>query len=151
MVVVRESLQENAAQPSSVPMTTDIEPVSPAPSIVAPEQQGPPETPSSVATIAIAAMCLPLPLLIGASLLSHALTGWSSPNGFDIIFFFTYLPLLVLSICIVEPLVLVLTIMYTNRGTKGPVSPVRLLVCWTALIVHSLVLLWLVTRNGPRS
>ena len=127
-------------------MDPETQPLSPAPATVAPEQQGPPETPSAVATIFIVTISLPMPLLIGIGLLLHA--GGASATGFDIIFFFTYLPLLVLSIGLIEPLVLILNIMYTNRGTRGPVSPVRLIVCWTAFIMHSLVLLWLLARHG---
>ncbi len=132
-------------------MSTETEPLSPdLPAVVA-EGERPPETPSPVATIAIVAICLPLPLLIGVGRLIHSVIGWSTPTGFDLIFFFTYLPLFALSICVVEPLVVILNILYTNRALSGAMSPVRLLVCWSALIMHSLVLLWLMTHNRPHS
>ncbi len=131
-------------------MDPETESLSPAPATAGPGHYGPPETPSPVATIAIVAVCLPLPLLMGIGLVSHALTG-PDPNGFDLIFFFTYLPLLVLSIALIEPLVLFLNIRYTNRATSGPVAPIRLIVCWAAFIMHSLVLLWLMTPHGRRA
>jgi hypothetical protein len=60
--------------------------------------------------------------------------------------FFTFLP----GTYIVEPLVAILTIVYAVRATRGPASGTRLLVCWIALAVHSLVIIWLLTRPGMR-
>jgi hypothetical protein len=82
------------------------------------------------------------------SALAAQKTTADAANPFLLPWFFTFLPVFMLGMYVVEPLVAVLTIVYTVRATRGPASGIRLLVCWIALAFHSIVLAWLLTRPG---
>jgi hypothetical protein len=94
------------------------------------------------------ALCLPLPLNMACAYGAMAArkTTPDAANPFLLPWFFTFLPVFFLGMYVVEPLVAVLAIVNTVKATRGAASGIRLFVCWVAFAVHSLVLLWLLTR-----
>jgi hypothetical protein len=111
-----------------------------------------PESPSRAATIMMVALCLPLPLntACGYGAFAAQRTTPDAMNPFLLPWFFTFLPVFFVGLYLVEPIVAIMAIVNTVKATRGAASGTRLLVCWAAFAVHSIVLLWLLTRPTMR-